>query len=327
MTCWRRNLRWAWSLLLGLAAAGALARDADALLPPQPEGASHPILKRGATAQRYMVAAAHPLAAEAAQQMLHEGGSAIDAAIAAQMVLTLVEPQSSGIGGGAFLLYHDGRRTWAYDGRETAPAAADENLFLDSRGGALDFATAAVGGRAVGTPGVLRMLALAHQRHGRLGWARLFDPAIELAEQGFALSPRLHALLAQTPELRQDAHAAALYFDPEGRPWPVGHRLRNPELAAVLRRLAAEGADAFYTGEIATAIVRAVRDHATNPGRLGLEDLAHYQAVERTPLCFNHAAPRPSAPHLYRICGMPPPSSGTLAVGQLLGLLQHLGKR
>lgn len=322
MAVWRRGLLGA--LTLWLAAAGAPARE-PAAPPLQPEGSSGYAARAAATAQRQMVAAAHPLAAQAGLRMLQAGGSAIDAAIAAQMVLTLVEPQSSGIGGGAFLLYHDGRQTWAYDGRETAPAAADEALFLDAEGRPLDFATAVGSGRAVGTPGVLRLLALAHARHGRLPWAALFAPAIELAEQGYALSPRLHALLAQTPQLRQDPHAAALYFDPAGRPWPAGQRLRNPELAAVLRRIAAEGADAFYTGEIAAAIVRAVRTHPTQPGRLALDDLARYRAVERQPLCFEHPVAQAAAARRYRICGMPPPSSGTLAVGQILGLLQLAG--
>jgi gamma-glutamyltranspeptidase/glutathione hydrolase len=327
-----RGRRLLQAALLGLAAL-AVQAQMRAPLPEllHPEGATaasdKPPAPASAHAQHQMVAAAHPLAAAAGLQILRAGGSALDAAVATQLVLTLVEPQSSGIGGGAFLLYHDGQQTWAYDGRETAPAAAGEQLFLDAQGRPLDFADAAVGGRAVGTPGVLRMLALAHQRHGRLPWARLFGPAIELAEQGFAMSPRLHALLRQTPQLRLDPHAAALYFDAQGQPLPVGTVLRNPELAAILRRIAAEGPDAFYGGEIAAAIVRAVREHPRNPGLLSLDDLRRYQAVERAPLCFEHRTASSSSdtgpPHAYRICGMPPPSSGTIAVGQILGLLQQ----
>lgn len=295
--------------------------------PAHPEAASGLSVKPGWTARRQAVAAAHPLAAEAGYRMLQAGGSAVDAAVAVQMVLTLVEPQSSGIGGGAFLLHHDGQLTEAYDGRETAPAAADEDLFLDAQRRPLPFLAAAVGGRAVGTPGVLHMLELAHRQHGRLPWAQLFEPAIALAEQGFPVSPRLHRLLQEETALRRDPIAAAYFYDAQGRPWPVGHRLKNPELAAILRRIATEGAAALYHGEIAQAIVDKVRQHPDNPGRLTLEDLAHYETQVRAPLCFVHEArplqPRGARTRHYRICGMPPPSSGTLALGQILGLLQR----
>ncbi len=314
-------------LLLPLVLLAALlgAAPASARTPVQPEGASGLSAKPGWSSRKFAVAAAHPLAVDAGYRTLRAGGSAVDAAVAVQMVLTLVEPQSSGLGGGAFLLHHDGQLTEAYDGRETAPAAADENLFLGGDGQPLTFQAAAVGGRAVGTPGVLQMLELAHRQHGRLPWAQLFEPAITLAEQGFAVSARLHKLLLDETALRRDPVAAAYFYNAQGQPWPVGHRLRNPELAAVLRRIAEHGARALYEGELAQAIVDKVRSHPDNPGRLTLEDLAGYEALVRTPLCFVHTArplrPARARPRHYRICGMPPPSSGTLAVGQILGLL------
>ncbi|EGI78391.1 gamma-glutamyltransferase family protein [Hylemonella gracilis] len=295
----------------------------------QPQGDDKPW-----SGKYYAVATAHPLATDAAYAMLRAGGSAMDAAIAAQMVLTLVEPQASGIGGGAFLLHHDGKITESYDGRETAPSDVDEDLFLDAQRKPMGFAEASVGGRAVGTPGLLRMLELAHGQHGRLPWKQLFEPAITLAEQGFPVSPRLHMQLAEPNSLRQDPVAAAYFFDSAGQPWPVGHKLRNPELAAVLRRVANAGANAFYLGEkaddIAPAIVRKVREHARNPGHLSLADLADYEALVRAPLCFVYQArsspdskPRKgiSATRDVQICGMPPPSSGTLALGQIFGIL------
>ncbi|WP_081767181.1 gamma-glutamyltransferase family protein [Hylemonella gracilis] len=284
--------------------------------------------------KRQAVASANPLATDAGYAMLRAGGSAVDAAIAAQMVLTLVEPQASGIGGGAFLLHHDGQITESYDGRETAPSDVDEDLFLDAQRKPLAFAEAAVGGRAVGAPGLLRMLELAHKQHGRLPWKQLFEPAITLSEQGFPVSPRLHMLLNEPNALRQDPIAAAYFFDGAGQPWPVGHRLRNPELAAVLRRVAEGGASVFYLGEksddIAPAIVQKVRSHPRNPGHLTLSDLADYEALVRAPLCFVHHAQRsPDSPRRgkagttrdVQICGMPPPSSGTLALGQIFGIL------
>ena len=248
--------------------------------------------------------------------VLARGGGALDAAIAAQMVLTLVEPQSSGIGGGAFLLHRDGRSNAvvAWDGRETAPADADERLFVGPDGKPLAFFDAVVGGRSVGVPGVLRMLEAAHARHGRLPWATLFEPAIRLATEGFEVSPRLHALLASERHLRRDAAAARHFYAPDGTPWPVGHRLRNPELADTLARIAREGSLALHAGPIAREIVAAVRGHPTNPGRLGERDLAFYAPVAREPLCTPWRR--------WVVCGMPPPSSGGVAVAQILGILE-----
>lgn len=278
-----------------------------------PEGASGWTDKPGWSASTWMVAAANPLAVDAGYAMLDAGGSAVDAAIAVQMVLTLVEPQSSGIGGGAFLLHWDGTAVTALDGRETAPAAATEALFMHD-GVPLTGPRAITGGRSVGVPGVLRMLAVAHQRHGRLAWARLFEPAIRLADDGFLISPRLARLLRGETALASDPAARAHFFTEDGTAKTAGTRLRNPQLAAVLRELASAGADRFYTGRIARDIVTKVTSHPTNPGVLSEADLASYAPRERTPLCFDYRT--------WRICGLPPPSSGTVALGQILGALE-----
>lgn len=307
------------SLIASLALLSACGTP-TAPTPPsvqQPEGASGLTVKPGWAFQRQAVAAANPLATEAGARILRVGGSAVDAAIAVQMVLTLVEPQSSGIGGGAFLLHHDGRRLQAFDGRETAPAEANEQLFLDAQGKPLSFADAVVSGRSVGVPGAVMMLALAQRQHGKLPWARLFDPAITLAEQGFAVSPRLHTLLLAETALKSDPVAAAYFYRPDGQPHPVGHVLRNPELAQVLRNIAAQGPSALHEGPVARAIVDKVQQHPVRPGRLSLDDLKRYQPREREALCHDHTA----AQRALRICGFPPPSSGAIAVGQILGLL------
>ena len=312
-----------------LAAATLLAACAtppapppDAGLPRQPEIATGQQAARPASRHaRFAVAAANPLATEAGRQMLARGGSALDAAIAVQMVLTLVEPQSSGIGGGAFLLHWDGQRVQAFDGRETAPAAADERLFLTPEGNPMAFQDAVVGGRSVGVPGTVRMLEMAHAQHGRLRWAALFEPAIRLAETGFPVSPRLHAMLQADAHLRKDPTAAAFFYQPDGTPWPVGHRLKNPELAEVLRRLARDGSRALHEGEIAQAIVAKVQGHPGNPGRMTLADLAGYHAKAREAICHDHTA----GSRRWKICGFPPPSSGAIAVGQILGLMARTG--
>ena len=262
------------------------------------------------------VAAAHPLAAQAGLQVLRAGGSAVDAAVAVQMVLALVEPQSSGIGGGAFLLHWDGQAVQAWDGRETAPAGATERDFLDAAGRPLPYAQAVFGGRSVGTPGAVRMLEAAHRQHGRLPWARLFDPAIALAEQGFPVGLRLHTLLQGDALLRRDALARAYFYSSDGSPHPVGTRLRNPALAAVLRALANGGADALHLGPIAQDIVARVQ-RSSNPGTLGLADLASYAPVLREPMCTDWL-------QHHRVCGMPPPSSGHLALMQMLGMLNAM---
>ncbi len=307
--------------LLAACAASPTAQDEIQTAPLQPEEASGYTDKPGWATQHFAVAAAHPLATDAGYNILNAGGSAVDAAIAVQMVLSLVEPQSSGIGGGSFLLHHDGQRmiTEAFDGRETAPAAANETLFLNTAGKPLGFYEGVVGGRAVGVPGTVQMLEAAHRQHGKLPWAQLFAPAIALAEQGFKVSERLHSLLVSDVHLQKDPVAAAYFYDTAGQPWPVGHLLKNPELASVFKRIANEGSKALMTGDIAQAIVDKVRQHPTNPGQLALADLAGYRAIQRQPLCHDYRA----VARDYRICGMPPPSSGAIAVGQILGLLAH----
>jgi gamma-glutamyltranspeptidase/glutathione hydrolase len=303
------------SLALGLVLAAC--NTTGPTTPPPPEAASGTTAKPGWAYQRQAVAAANPLATEAGVQILRAGGSAVDAAVAVQMVLTLVEPQSSGIGGGAFLMHFDGKKVQAFDGRETAPAAATDKLFLDANGKPIPFMQAVVGGRSVGVPGTVAMLALAHRQHGKLPWARLFEPAIQLAEQGFAVSPRLHTLLAAETALKTDPVALAYFYRTDGQPHPVGHVLKNPELAVVLRAIAAAGPAALGQGPIAQAIASKVRQHPDNPGQLSLEDLKNYAPKEREPLCMDHKTPQRD----LRICGFPPPSSGAIAVGQILGLL------
>ncbi len=284
--------------------------------PVMPEAASGFTARTGTSHTRQAVAAAHPLAAQAGLDALRAGGSAVDAAIAVQLVLGLVEPQSSGIGGGAFLLHFDGRRVVAYDGRETAPAAATERLFLDDAGQPLPYPQAVVSGRAVGVPGAVAVLALAHRDHGHLPWVQLFEPAIRLAREGFPVSARLHTLLSNDPALRNDPVARAYFYRPDGSPHPVGHRLRNPEYAEVLRQIALLGPRALQDGPVARAIVAAVQREPL-PGGLTLTDLRSYQPMRRPPLCHRHQA----SGRELRICGFPPPSSGGLAVGQTLGLL------
>lgn len=315
-------MRLKFTLLAGAAllAACAAAPSNFSYSPPLlPERASGSTEKPGWATRKFAVAAANPLATDAGYQVLKAGGSAIDAAVAVQMVLTLVEPQSSGIGGGAFLLHYNGKDVEAFDGRETAPAAADEKLFLGTDGKPLAFYDAVVGGRSVGIPGTVRMLEMAHRQYGRLPWAKLFEPAIVLAEGGFKVSPRLNTLAKADAHLKKDPVAAAYFFRPDGEARDVGVNLRNPELAAVLRRIAAEGSKALYEGEIAQAIVDKVQKHPTNPGKMSLADLASYQPKKRTPICHDHRARGKD----YRICGFPPPSSGAIAVGQILGILNN----
>ena len=270
-------------------------------------------------AKHWMVAAANPLAADAGYRILKRGGNAVDAAIAVQLVLGLVEPQSSGLGGGAFLLLHDGKakRLVAYDGRETAPAAAKPDRFMKD-GQPLSFYGAVIGGKSVGVPGTVRLLETVHRKHGRMKWAELFVPAIALAEQGFAVSPRLHALLAAERHLTQP-RARDYFFGVDGKPLPVGSVLRNTAYAATLRSIAAGGADAFYRGEIARDIVDTANSHRTNPGDLTLADLAGYTVKVREAVCDSYRG--------YRVCGMPLPSSGGLTVLQMLKILEPYDMR
>src|SRR5438132_7290733 len=235
----------AWALAPLFIAVAVFAQDQA---PERPSGWTN---KTAVTSKRDMIATANPLSTEAGFRILRRGGTAIDAAIASQLVLNLVEPQSSGIGGGAFMVHYQGKtkKLSAYDGRETAPAAATPERFLDANGQPLKFLDAVVGGRSVGVPGTLRVLELAHQRHGKLPWATLFRPAIALSERGFPMSPRLHGALAAEKDLAKDPIANAYFYRPDGTPHPVGTLVRNPEFAATLKKIAAGGADAFYKGD------------------------------------------------------------------------------
>ena len=289
------------------------AIQAERPVPELPSGYQE---KKLAFAQKYMVAAANPLAVDAGLKMLARGGSATDAAIAVQMVLNLVEPQASGIGGGAFILHYDARKneTVVYDGRETAPMAATPDLFIGSDGKPMRYQDAVIGGRSVGVPGVLRALEVAHARHGILAWAELFEPAISLAEKGFALSARVQIQIAADKAMLNDPKTRAYFYLPDGTAKPVGSILKNPAFAAVLRRIAKDGPDAFYTGEVARDIVAAVRNHPTNPGTLNEDDLRAYRVRTLRPLCGPYRS--------FRVCGMPPPGGG-LTVLQILATLER----
>lgn len=299
-------------LALSLAMPAAAQSQSDLIAPEAATGLQTAPL---VTAKEAMVVAANPLAAEAGMAILRQGGSAADAAIAVQAVLGLVEPQSSGLGGGAFVLWLDGEtgKLTTYDARETAPADATPDLFLDDNGEPLPFFEAVVGGRSVGVPGVPLLLELLAERHGRLELGKTLAGAIELAEGGFVVSPRLAALLEdETGRLDADP-AASAYFFPAGKALAAGDELRNADYADALRALAEDGAAPFYRGDLAAAIVDAVTGHPTNPGSLVLSDFADYEIVEREPVCL-----------AYRdldVCGMGPPSSGGIAVGQILGLV------
>jgi gamma-glutamyltranspeptidase/glutathione hydrolase len=267
------------------------------------------------TAKSHMISAANPVAVEAGLQMLRAGGSAADAAIAVQLVLNLVEPQSSGIGGGAFVLHWDaaGKILKSYDGRETAPAAAKPDRFLVNNR-AMKVGDAIFGGASVGVPGTLRLLESLHQAHGRLPWAQLFAPAIRLAEEGFRVSSRLHWLLRWYGADSFAPRPRRYFFDQTGSARPAGYLLRNPEFAATLRAIAERGARALYEGPIAQAIVESVATAPNHQGDITLADLAAYKVKERDPLCFVYRK--------NRICGMGPPSSGGIAVAQALKLVE-----
>jgi len=268
-------------------------------------------------AKKHMIAAANPHAAQAGLDMMRAGGTAVDAAIATQLVLGLVEPESSGIGGGAFMLVYDPRtgKTTSFDGREMAPASATPTMFLDANGQPRTKPDAIPGGLSVGIPGVVKMLWLAHSKYGKLPWAKLFEPAIKLADDGFPVGPKLARSIknftrgADMPDLKKFFH------HPDGSPLAEGEIYKNPEYAATLRKIAKEGPDGFYKGEIAQAIVDTVHNAPKNQGGMTLADLANYQAQERAPVCGDYRQ--------YHLCSMGPPSSGGIATLQLLGMLQR----
>ncbi|MEX3010066.1 gamma-glutamyltransferase [Hoeflea sp. TYP-13] len=307
---------------LGLAAAfmavsiSVFGQDAaDSVAPEIATGISE---RQAVTASDFMVVTANPHATRAGHDILAAGGNAIDAMVAVQLVLGLVEPQSSGLGGGAFLVYYDnaGGRLTTYDGRETAPKAATPTLFLNENGEPLKFFDAVVGGRSVGTPGTLKLLFETHRAHGKLDWAILVQPAIDLAEKGFELSDRLFMQLSADAErLGLHEETRAHFLKDDGAPHPQGHLLENPAYAKTLKLIAENGADAFYAGPIAEKIVETVKTgNLGNPGVLSLGDLANYQIKERPPVCLAYRG--------YDVCGMGPPSSGALTVGQILGILE-----
>lgn len=284
---------------------------------PQPEqGTGLAAEGTAVTATRHMVVAANPLAAAAGLEMLRAGGSAVDAMVATQLVLGLVEPQSSGLGGGAFLVLWDPatQAVTTLDGRETAPAAATESLFLGADGAPLGFWDALNSGRSVGVPGTPALLAEAYRRWGRLPLATVAAPAIRLAREGFAVSPRLAGLIALTAErgLTRWPATRAYFFDAFGQPLQAGTILRNPAYAQTLAHLALEGFEAFYTGAIARDLVAVNR---ADGGLLTVADLAAYQVIERPPVCVAYRG--------HDICGMGPPSSGGITVGQILALSER----
>lgn len=269
-----------------------------------------------ALASRHMIASANPLATEAGLEILRQGGSAIDAAIAAQMVLNLVEPQSSGIGGGGFLVHYaaGSGEIATYDGRETAPASANPYMFLDGQGKPRKFHDVVPGGLSVGVPGLLRMLETVHREHGKLPWKKLFDAAIRLASEGFPVSERLHKMIAEAKHIASFPKTAAYFHGDGGQAKPVGASLINEELSETFRLVADNGADAFYKGDIAEDIAKTVRASSLNPGAMTTADLAAYQAVKRDPVCLFY--------RIWMICGMGPPSSGGITTLQILGILQ-----
>ncbi len=301
------------SLLL-VSSFGFANQAADGVAPEESTGLENKTLT---TAKKWMVTAANPSATQAGADILAAGGNAIDAMVTVQLILGLVEPQSSGIGGGAFLVYWDakGNRLTTVDGRETAPLAATPTLFQDEQGRPLKFYDAVVGGRSVGTPGTVKLLWDTHQQHGKLSWKQVVQPAIDLARKGFAISPRLAGLIAKDKErLSRFDSTKAYFFNADGTPKTEGTILKSPQYADTLAQIANNGANAFYSGNIAKDIVETVQNAPGNPGVLGLQDFANYRTKERVPVC----APYQS----YEICGMGPPSSGALTVGQILSITE-----
>jgi len=279
-------------------------------------------------ASKHMVSAANPIAARIGLDILRAGGSAVDAAIAVQMVLTLVEPQSSGVGGGAFLLNYEpaGQKKLkpilsAYDGRETAPKATTENLFLKNNGDVFSWDERKIGGRSVGVPGTVHVLGVAHKNHGRLPWKTLFDPAIRIAKNGFAVSPRLHRMIKKDKFLKNFPEARNFFYLPNGKPLPIGFILKNPKLAETFKLLAEKGPEAFYSEYMSVDIADAVQNTHHLPGKLTADDIQKYSSKKRQTICGPYKS--------WNICGMPPPTSGGVAIIQTLRMLERfdLGKR
>ena len=306
------------TITLGLAVLCSAAFASDPVIVPEAASgfrASHTVEAKSA-----MAVTANAYATEAAVKILKAGGSAVDAGIAAQLVLGLVEPQSSGIGGGAFMLYWDAEKNklTSWDGRETAPQAVDENYFLKADDSPMGFFAAVVGGHSVGVPGVIAMLEAAHKKHGKLPWADLFSPAIALAKNGFVISPRLHTLLVQMPKVAVNPAISAYFFSDATTPKAIGTRLKNPDYAATLKKIAKGGSKAFYQGTIAKNMVKAIHSDPNRTGLLSAADLASYQSKERAAVC--------AAFHTYQVCGAPPPSSGGTTVIAILKMIEEIEK-
>ena len=303
---------------LGVLSLPVLSKEPTKVEVREPEATTSINAKKIVKGDKYMLAAANPYASQAGRQILAKGGSAVDAAIATQLILTLVEPQSSGIGGGTFMMYYNksNNKLTSFDGRETAPKNADENLFLNKHGKAVKWIEAVVGGRSVGVPGVLHAFASAHKQYGVLPWDELCKPAIKLAQEGFVISPRLHGLLAR--QLNPGVISMPViheYFYPKGKLIEAGSIKKNQPLADLYKAIAHKGIDAFYKGENAKQIVKAVQKSKIAPGTLTQQDLAHYKSKERDAVCIKY--------RVYNVCSMAPPSSGGVAVLQMLGLLEH----
>lgn len=303
------------TLLISCAIASPLYASSQTADSVAPEAASGKQAKQLVTAKQYMVASANSHATKAGYKVLAAGGSAADAMVAVQTVLGLVEPQSSGLGGGAFLVYYDAtsKQLTTYDGRETAPLAATPELFQNPDGSKMKFYDAVVGGRSVGTPGTVKLLETVHAKYGNQPWASLLSDATELAESGFEVSPRLAGAIAKDSErLSRYPDTKNYFFNSDGNPLAAGSLLKNPEYAKTLKTLASEGGDAFYQGQIAKDIVQRVRSAKDNPGVLSSDDFSIYQVKQRPATCAPYRQ--------YSVCGMGPPSSGALTVGQILGI-------
>lgn len=312
------KMRFLGEAVLALVLSTAIASAQQASDTVAPEKATDVATARRVESKSFMVAAANPLAAEAGRDVIAAGGNAIDAMVAVQTVLGLVEPQSSGLGGGAFLVYYNAKtgKLTTLDGRETAPMEATPKLFLDDKGQPLKFMDAVIGGRSVGTPGTVRLMEEAHERYGKAEWANLLKPAEKLATEGFKVSPRLASLIASEGDrLKKYPEARSYFFDTSGAALQTGALLKNPAYAETLSALAKGGADAFYKGRIAEALVKTVREAPDNPGVLSLSDLSNYRVIEREPVCFIYRA--------LDVCGMGPPSSGAIAIGQMLGMAEN----
>ncbi|MDP6398516.1 MAG: gamma-glutamyltransferase [Arenicellales bacterium] len=285
---------------------------------PDPEPATGWQNKEAASAKRFMAVTAHPLATEAASVVLKKGGTAVDAAVTAQLVLNLVEPQSSGIGGGAFMLYWDaGNQTLlSFDGRETAPAAVESDYFKDAGGQIRKWRQARLGARAVGVPGTLHLLHTAHQQFGSQPWESLFTPAITLSRTGFSVSPRMAKSIKGAQEyLRRFEETREYFFTEQGDPLPAGHHLKNPAFADTLETIAKEGIAPFYEGVIGAKLIEALQGTSAMPALMTAQDLAEYRTLSRPPVCAGY--------HGNAVCGMGPPSSGALTVGQILRLVER----